>query len=129
MGLTPNTDYIWKVQSVCSKTPLISSDYSGQKRFTTAPLRLFEGTPVEEVIGDVYPNPVHNQFTINMSIPTSEVTIRVFDLQGKMIDLPTTLDFTQVQINTTALPKGFYTLQITNSKTGIIEVRKFVKQE
>jgi hypothetical protein len=46
-----------------------------------------------------------------------------------MIDLPTTNQNTQAQINTTALPAGFYTLQITNDKTGISEVRKFVKQE
>jgi hypothetical protein len=46
-----------------------------------------------------------------------------------MISLPTTIQNTQAQINTNALPDGFYTLQITNNKTGNSEVRKFVKQE
>jgi hypothetical protein len=64
-----------------------------------------------------------------MAIPASEVTIRVYDLQGKMIDLPTTLQNMQAQINTTSLPGGFYILQITNNITGKSEVHKFVKQE
>ncbi len=84
---------------------------------------------MEEAIGEVYPNPVQNQLTISMAIPASEVNIRVYDLQGKLIDLPTTTEDTQAQINTTALPIGFYILLITNNKIGISEVRKFVKQE
>jgi len=82
-----------------------------------------------EGFAELYPNPVQNELTISMAIPASEVTIRVYDLQGKMIDLPTTIQNTQAQISTNALPDGFYTLQITNNKTGISEVRKFVKQE
>ncbi len=83
----------------------------------------------EDFFSEVFPNPVQNQLTIKMAIPASEVTIRVYDLQGKMIDLPATIQNTQAQINTTALPEGFYTIQITNNKTGNSEVRKFVKQE
>jgi hypothetical protein len=81
----------------------------------------------ENFFTEIYPNPVQNQLTIKLATPASEVTIRVYDLQGKMIDLPTTIQNMQAQINTNALPDGFYTLQITN-KTGISEVRKFVKQ-
>ncbi len=78
---------------------------------------------------EIYPNPVQNQLMINSAIPASEVSIRVYDLQGKMIDIIATLENTHAQINITALPDGFYTLQITNNKTGRSEVRKFVKQE
>jgi hypothetical protein len=46
-----------------------------------------------------------------------------------MISLPTTIQNTQAQINTTSLPDGFYILQITNNITGNSEVRKLVKQE
>ena len=83
----------------------------------------------EDFFSEVYPNPVQNQLTIKLATPASEVTIRVYDLQGKLIDLPISIENTQAQINTTALPDGFYTLQITNDKTGISEVRKLVKQE
>jgi hypothetical protein len=81
----------------------------------------------------LYPNPVQNELTIRMTSLEGEITISVYDLQGKMIELPTTLlgEFEQnrqAQINTAALANGFYTLQITN-KNGLSEVLKFVKQE
>ncbi|HYV94896.1 MAG TPA: T9SS type A sorting domain-containing protein [Chitinophagales bacterium] len=77
----------------------------------------------------LYPNPVHIQLYINLSAPANKAIIRVYDLQGRMIALPTTFTNTQVQLNTTSLPDGFYTLQISNKKTGEYEVGKFVKQE
>ena len=82
----------------------------------------------EDFFSEIFPNPVQNQLTIKLATPASEVTIRIYDLQGKMISLPATIQNTQAQINTNALPDGFYTLQITNNKTGNSEVRKFVKQ-
>ncbi|MEO5673181.1 MAG: T9SS type A sorting domain-containing protein, partial [Chitinophagales bacterium] len=82
----------------------------------------------EDFFSEIYPNPVQNQLTIKLPTVGREVTLQVYDLQGKMIDLPITIQNTQAQINTTALPEGFYTLQITNNKTGTSEVRKFVKQ-
>jgi hypothetical protein len=78
----------------------------------------------------IYPNPVQSQLTINLTKPVNEVTIRVYDLQGRMIaSLPITFTKTQAQLNTTTLPDGFYTLQIINNKTGENEVTKFVKQQ
>jgi hypothetical protein len=128
-GLTPNTKYIWKVKAVCSKSPLIESDSFAQAKFMTPLLKSEdEMVSTQHLFAEVYPNPVQNELTISMAIPAGEVTIRFYDLQGKMIDLPTTIQNTQAQINTTALPYGFYTLQITDNKTGISEVRKFVKQ-
>ncbi len=77
---------------------------------------------------ELFPDPIQNQLTISIAARASEVTIRVYDLQGKMIDLPTTLQNQRVQIITTSLHNGLYTLQITNNETGTSEVRKFVKQ-
>ena len=132
-GLTANTVYVWQVKSVCNKSPLILSGNADPAKFTTAPLRLdvvHELTHVPEVsFLEVYPNPVQNQLTVSMVIPPIEVTIRIISLQGKTIDLPTTFQNAKVQINTTALPVGFYILQITNKKTGTSEVCKIVKQE
>ncbi len=109
---------------------VIASDSYAQAKFIT-PLLRSEGEMFisENSFAEVYPNPVQNQLTIKLAIPASDVTIRVYDLQGKMIKLPATIQNTQAQINTNALPDGFYTLQITNNKTGASEVRKFVKQE
>ena len=77
----------------------------------------------------LYPNPVQNQLTLNLSIPASQATIRVYDIQGRMITLPPTFTNKQAQLNTEKLPDGFYTLQIINNKTGESELGKFVKGE
>ncbi|HYV94817.1 MAG TPA: T9SS type A sorting domain-containing protein [Chitinophagales bacterium] len=83
----------------------------------------------------LFPNPVQTQLTIsinspsdNLATPANEVSIRVYDLQGRMIVLPTTFTNTQAQLNTITLAGGFYTVQIINDKTGESRVRKFVKQ-
>ncbi|MBA3647783.1 MAG: T9SS type A sorting domain-containing protein [Chitinophagales bacterium] len=81
-----------------------------------------------DFFSEIYPNPVQNQLTINMPVPASAVTIRIYDIMGEMISLPTTIQNPQAQINTMALPEGLYTLQITNNKTRASKVRKFVKQ-
>jgi hypothetical protein len=129
-GLMPNTNYGWEVKCICSKDPLNTSDSSAHARFTTAPLKLQgEVTGSEFSFIEIYPNPVQNELTIKLTIPASEVTIRVYDLQGKMISLPTTIQETEAHINTSALPRGFYTLQITNYKTETCEVIRFLKQE
>ncbi len=128
-GLTPDTKYGWQVRTVCNQSPVVSSNSAAQDRFTTSPLRSEGGMFGKEGFAELYPNPVLNELTITMATPASDVTIRVYDLQGKMISLPATIQNMQAQINTTALPAGFYTLQITNNKTGMSEVRKFVKQE
>ncbi len=82
-----------------------------------------------DILYEIYPNPVQNQLTLSMAISASDVTIRVYDLQGKRIDMPITIHDTQAEINTAGLANGFYTLQITNNKAGISEVQKFVKQQ
>ncbi len=124
-GLTPSTDYVWKVKAICSKSPAISSDNSAQEKFTTLPLRL--GEEKEIIIADVYPNPAEDELTISMVIQYSEVTIQVYDLQGKIIHLPITIESSQTRINTSGLPGGLYSIQVTN-QTGAREVRTFVKQ-
>lgn len=102
---------------------------SAQAKFTAAPLKLKGLTGHEAYITDLYPNPVQYELTIKLTIPASEFTIHVYDLQGKMIPLTTILRGTEAHINTSAIPLGFYTLQITNNKTNASEVLKFLKQE
>ncbi|HYV92813.1 MAG TPA: T9SS type A sorting domain-containing protein [Chitinophagales bacterium] len=77
----------------------------------------------------LYPNPVQNQLTIALASPANETTIHVCDLQGRMMTVPTTFKNTQAQLTTTSLVDGFYTIQITNTKTGGIVAGKFVKQK
>ncbi|MEO6167250.1 MAG: kelch repeat-containing protein [Chitinophagales bacterium] len=82
----------------------------------------------EMIVSLIYPNPVQNRLMIVWS-PTAPCTVRIYDLLGKMMDVPTTFLHSESEINTAALPEGCYFLQIINNKTGNIEVHKFVKQE
>ncbi|MBK6483049.1 MAG: T9SS type A sorting domain-containing protein [Chitinophagaceae bacterium] len=88
---------------------------------------------MESVAGQLklYPNPVQTQLTITATSILNDVIVRVYDLQGRMQDCEFwILDFglnNSIQLNTENLPDGFYTLQIINSKTGRIEIGKFVK--
>jgi len=75
----------------------------------------------------LFPNPVQNVLTIDL-IQESNAVILVYDLQERMITLPITFVNKQAQINTSALPDGFYTVQITYKKTGEIKMGKFVRQ-
>lgn len=80
----------------------------------------------------LFPNPVQTELFITLTTPANPAlgeTIHVYDLQGRMIQVPITFTNTQAQLNTTSLPDGFYTLQITNNKTGENAVGKFVKQQ
>jgi len=74
------------------------------------------------------PNPVQNLLTINFPSPSSAATIAVYDVAGRKIVLPTTYSNNKAELTTTTLPNGIYLLQITNNKTGVSEVGKFVKE-
>jgi hypothetical protein len=77
----------------------------------------------------LYPNPVETQLTIDLTTTPISLwaTLRVYDVQGRKIVLPTTFTNTRAQLNTTSLVDGFYTVKITNSKTGESKEGKFVK--
>ncbi len=78
------------------------------------------------------PNPVHDLLNINMTPYAGEVSIRVMDLEGRVIKLPGTAYQLQtansIQLNTTSLSEGFYTLQLISKKNSESKVVKFVKE-
>ncbi|HYV92563.1 MAG TPA: T9SS type A sorting domain-containing protein [Chitinophagales bacterium] len=76
-------------------------------------------------------NPVQNLLTINFLSPSALATgetIAVYDVAGRKIVLPTTFINNKAELTTTTLPNGIYLLQIINTKTGMSEVGKFVKE-
>ena len=79
----------------------------------------------------LYPNPVESQLWFNLTMPASEATIGVYDLQGRIQDCGLGISnfgwSKSIQLNIENLPEGFYTIQIINNKTGRSEVIKFVK--
>lgn len=83
-GLAPNTNYNWKVKSICSNSPSISSDFSPIASFKTSPARLTEST-MQTVI-EIYPNPVGDQLQISVSNDmTFPLTCMIYDLYGRML--------------------------------------------
>jgi hypothetical protein len=103
-----------------------SSDYWIVKLGSDMPT---EVTSLSRNLIFIYPNPVRTQLTVTLATSAYDVTILVYDLLGRMIALQTTFQNTQALFNTTILANGFYTLQITDNKTGKREVEKFVKQQ
>lgn len=74
------------------------------------------------------PNPVKSQLNINLTTPAIDVSILVYDVQGRIRQAALSGETDKIELNTENLPAGFYTLQIVRNKTGECEVSKFVKQ-
>jgi len=77
----------------------------------------------------VYPNPAQDELNIESLQPLNDVSVHVFDVAGKMIALPILFDGTRLQLKTSALADGIYSLLVVNLKTNEEGVLKFVKSE
>jgi hypothetical protein len=80
----------------------------------------------------VYPNPVLGKLIVRFETsanPGLAGTIVVCDLHGRVIKLPATIQINETELNTTALPCGFYTIRVIDNKTGRSRIGKFVKQD
>ncbi|HYV91065.1 MAG TPA: T9SS type A sorting domain-containing protein [Chitinophagales bacterium] len=83
----------------------------------------------------LFPNPVQNILTINLSSAYATASIAVYDVAGRKIVLPTTVSNNKTQLNTTTLPNGIYMVHVINNsqssagKTGVSEVGKLVKEQ
>jgi endoglucanase len=77
----------------------------------------------------LYPNPVQDQLNIQMNNnETGNMLVQVVDAQGgirSVYNFSKTAGFSQVMLNTSNLPRGFYLIRITVGK--ISEVRKVIK--
>jgi hypothetical protein len=73
----------------------------------------------------IYPNPAHDNITIETSFTLSQVQLSISNLDGKQL---ITRQITQpkTQIDISNLPNGVYFVRLTNDET--VEVGKFVKQ-
>jgi hypothetical protein len=116
-GLTPNTDYGWKVRAVCSQSLAIYSDSSAEERFTTAPMRLGEGILREEAVIVIYPNPISQSATLSFLLnEESSVVIQILDVNGRSLKIMAQKNFSQgsheLTFNRELLPAGIYFLQL-----------------
>ena len=86
-----------------------------------------ESSPADVI--SIFPNPAHEILTIDLPIADFNLEVSVFDVQGRKINLALKIEKSQVHLNTITLTPGFYTLQISDERTGIRELQKFVKQD
>ncbi|HEX3078829.1 MAG TPA: T9SS type A sorting domain-containing protein, partial [Puia sp.] len=86
-----------------------------------------ETPPLAKSTVSIFPNPVQSVLYVNFNGLSGNEIVHIYDLQGRMVVLPITFLNGQIQLNTTGLPGGFYTIQIFNSKTGKNVISKFVK--
>jgi N-acetylneuraminic acid mutarotase len=84
-GLAPNTTYFWRVKSVCSEDPKVVSEWSEKYYFTTAPFKIGEEQSNSLTL---YPNPVSQQFTLNIesgSTTNQAVSIYLLNVLGQTV--------------------------------------------
>jgi N-acetylneuraminic acid mutarotase len=138
-GLSPETEYVWQVKSICGVNPIISSEWSAKQFFTTFPLRITEedgSSGIQSSALSIYPNPFTSSTTISFSLnENSYTTLELFDLEGRKIktlldentdagDRALWTDRHNVQFNRDQLCAGIYVLAMKNK--GQIVVKKIV---
>jgi len=74
----------------------------------------------------VYPNPAHQYVTLEMGIEQTNVTIRVFDLTGNLIQLNELDRLTKTNLDISEFKAGMYVIRIQSDQ--IYSVTRFIKE-
>ena len=83
-----------------------------------------EITDTETIAINIYPNPTHDNLTVESESPIREIS--VFDQMGRTTSVETRLIASlRVDLNTSSLPVGIYILKVVTDRG--IETTKFVK--
>ncbi|MCD4731175.1 MAG: T9SS type A sorting domain-containing protein, partial [Bacteroidales bacterium] len=81
-------------------------------------------------IGEIYPNPVSDYASIEVTLNNnSNVTVNIFNQLGQVVyssDKTLVSGKQLIKLNTSELPEGFYNVQFRGENGGIL-VKKFVK--
>ena len=75
-----------------------------------------------------YPNPVSDILNIYAATESDNTIVQIYDLDGRIISLPTKWQTNILQINTSSLTDGIYTFQGINPQGDAIGMGKFVRQ-
>lgn len=68
--------------------------------------------PAEVLSPGVAPNPFTEQTTVQIMQSAHAITVRLYDMQGKLVRTATAADTRQIRIPRENLPAGFYTLHV-----------------
>lgn len=112
-NLTCNTNYVWKIRTVCD----IVSGFSADQFFTTSPCRE-EDVVLEDNIS-IYPNPAFDK--VHIYAGDLNVTgIKISDMTGKIL-LSSTYEINEeiISLNLNDLPSGSYIISIQSTNTVI----------
>ncbi|MBK6484809.1 MAG: T9SS type A sorting domain-containing protein [Chitinophagaceae bacterium] len=116
IGLSPDTEYEWKVKSICSLSPFIQSENSLPFQFITNPFRQSDYETYEPMFS-AYPNPLSQSTTVSFSLnEISPVVIEIMDVNGRSIRVIANNNFSsgthEVTFNRESLIAGIYFLQL-----------------
>jgi uncharacterized repeat protein (TIGR03803 family) len=87
-----------------------------------------EDKAVAKIEAAIYPNPVHDKTYITLSAPAEEVTVRIVDVNGKLISTNTyhASGKNRIEINAAQLSRGIYFAQVQTAEGNVS--LKFIKQ-
>jgi Secretion system C-terminal sorting domain len=123
--LKAKTKYEWRVKTVCSRRPVLVSDWSATQSFTTL------GSNMQRVnkptfdyknsFVEVYPNPVSHSATVSFSLSkASHTMIEVMDINGRTLKTIANKDFSAgthtLTFNRELFQPGIYFLRISTSQ-------------
>jgi len=80
----------------------------------------------EDSVFQIYPNPVENQLFMQFSNDVVAETIRIYDLQGRLIHIETPTNTDLIEIDTSSLRTGLYFVTVIDDG-GRASTERFVK--
>jgi hypothetical protein len=87
-------------------------------------------TGIEEysnaLVSKLYPNPVNNELTINLSVTADKAIVTVYDILGKEVSSPLIVAGSQVVLKNITLPSGVYFVKVSIGDQA--QMIKFIKE-
>jgi PKD repeat protein len=120
-GLTPNTQYTWKVKSICAQG--ISSPFSSDQSFTTSLVKLQQ--PAETGTISIYPNPASNELIIS-TLAELPAHCYIYNMYGQVVR-EFVLSDNQQSLDISGFPSGNYLLRVIDATNNSLET-KMIKQ-
>lgn len=96
-------------------------------------VRVYKDTPLSVSDNQIYnskikfyPNPVIDKFWLKVNNGNEEITIRIYDVNGRLIKFSNKNIQDKILVDVTGLFKGFYTIKVKTNSTSIST--KFIKK-